>query len=461
MKTHNGATTYYSTGNPLLEFFSKAGSLFEKRTSYYGNEAKALDLFLNAWAVNPETAMKLLLWCRDVRGGAGNRSGSRSILTWLANQEPAWVKSNLDLIPKYGRWDDLSALVGTSVEQDALRLWSNAILEGNQLAAKWAPRDNKSGKVLASKLRTALGLSAKNYRKLVVKNTNVVETQMCNNSWEGIEYSHVPSLAMSRYGKAFKKHDLNRFSQFLGDASDPTSTVSINAGVVYPHDLLRADKEVANAQFGAMPNYFKTDMRVMPVIDLSGSMGVKVSGSISALDIAIGLGLYASDRLGSTNPFYRKLIPFSNTAKFYAWSGKDFYSAAQDLRRGEVANTNLEAVFDLLLNTATFMNVTNAQMPNVLLIISDGQFDSMVDQGSNTVVEKCLNAWNSAGYDSPKIVYWNTAGYAGSPATAYSANRGLVSGFSPSILKAVFEGDDFSPMGIMYKTLENYTVTVP
>ncbi len=83
MKTHNGATTYYSTGNPLLEFFSKAGSLFEKRKSHYGNEANALDLFLNAWAVNPETAMKLLLWCRDVRGGAGNRSGSRSILTCL------------------------------------------------------------------------------------------------------------------------------------------------------------------------------------------------------------------------------------------------------------------------------------------------------------------------------------------------------------------------------------------
>jgi len=76
-------------------------------------------------------------------------------------------------------------------------------------------------------------------------------------------------------------------------------------------------------------------------------------------------------------------------------------------------------------------------------------------------VEACLKKWDEAGYKRPKIVYWNTAGYQGSQDTMSSENIGLVSGFSPSICKAIFGGEDFSPMAIMYRAIAKYEVINP
>lgn len=466
MKTHNGANMAYSTGNPLVEFFSKAGSLFEKRGSYYGNEATPVDLFQNAWSMDKIRAFKLALWLRDAREGAGNRSGGRSVIKFITSQDPEWVKLNFDLIPKYGRWDDFLAFVGTKLEADALSYWADAIRSGDGLACKWAPRENKANGAVAKSLRKILDLSAKDYRKHLASKTAVVETAMCSKNWNEIKYSQVPSVAMSRYGKAFKRNDDVRFSQYLTKVAEPDSSEKINAGTLFPHDVLRTalsgQTKVANAQFDALPNFFDTNMRVMPIIDTSGSMGTKVAGSVSAMDVSISLGMYASDRLGKENPFYRKMIPFSTKATFVDWS-KDatFTDGLATFRKstgyGWVGSTNIASAINLLLDTATFMNVTNEQMPNCLLIISDMQFNSGTSQ-SGTEVQNLMDIWKSRGYEVPKIVYWNTAGYAGSPDSAYNNNIGFVSGFSPSILNAVFSGEDFTPEGIMNKALEKYEI---
>ena len=140
-KTCNGANAFEHSENHLLEFFSKAGSLYTKKESYYGNESSALELFKNAWRADAEKAMKLLFWLRDCRGGAGNRSGTREILTWLGNTHSEWVNANINLIPKYGRWDDLTALYNTPCENSALACWESGILGDNSvcgLASKWA-----------------------------------------------------------------------------------------------------------------------------------------------------------------------------------------------------------------------------------------------------------------------------------------------------------------------------------
>jgi hypothetical protein len=466
MKTKNGANMAYSTGNPLVEFFSKAGSLMEKRKQYYGNEASALDLFQNAWAMDRVRAFKLALWLRDARSGAGNRSGSRKVFAFMAAQDPEWVKLNFDLIPKYGRWDDFGAFVGTLLEKDALAYWADAISKKDGLACKWAPRENKANKALAKALRAALHLSSKEYRKHLAENTSVVETAMCSKNWGEINYSQVPSVAMSRYGKTFKAKDSARFASFLEKVADPESSEKINAGALFPHDVYRSYKAgqraVADAQFAALPTFFETGMRVMPIVDTSGSMSVNVSGSIQAIDIAVSLALYASDRLGAENPFYRKFIPFSTNATFVDWrNAKSFSEGVNAFSRatgfGWVGSTHIASAFNLLLDTASFLNVTNEQMPNVILVISDMQFNSGTT-GSGTELQNLMEIWKSRGYDVPKIVYWNTAGNAGSPDTAYSNNIGFVSGFSPSILKSVFSGTDFTPEGIMNTTLENYPI---
>ena len=467
MKTHNGANMAYSTGNPLVEFFSKAGSLMKKRGSYYKNEASALELFYNAWAMDKVRAFKLALWLRDVRSGAGNRSAARDVFAFMAEQAPEWVKLNFDLVAKYGRWDDFQAFVGTKLEKDALEYWANAISNKDGLACKWAPRENKSKKTIAKSLRGVLGLSSKDYRKHLASNTVVVETAMCNNNWSEINYSQVPSVAMGRYGKSFKKNDQVRFSGFLEKVADPESTEKINAGALFPHDVFRTylanQRDVANAQFDALPDFFETDMRVMPIVDTSGSMETPVSGVIRAIDVAVSLAMYASDRLGDTNPFYRKFIPFSTKATFVDWRKAATFSDGVDTFKrstgyGWLGNTNIGSAFNLLLDTASFLNVTNEQMPNVILIISDMQFDQGASRDGVTELQAQMEIWKSRGYDVPKIVYWNTAGYAGSPDTVYSKDIGFVSGFSPSILKAVFGGEDFTPEGIMNRALESYEI---
>lgn len=470
MRTNNNDFTHENTQNALLDFFSKAGSLFNKRSSHYGNEVQALDLFKNAWVVDQYKSMQLAFWLRNARGGSGNRSGFRDIIKWLAKEDPNWIEANIKLIPEYGRWDDLIQLMDTTLERFAFSFWVGAIRNGNCLAAKWAPREDKN-KIVFNKLRTIAGLTAKQFRKLLVENTKVVETQMCSKDWNNIEYNHVPSVAASRYSGAFAKHDSDRYGQWVKDLKNGVDKngkeVKVNASVLFPHDVVRGliygkvSEDLSNAQFDALPDYLSDKtQRIMSICDFSGSMRTTICGEIRAVDVSLGLGLYCSDRLGKDNPFYRMFIPFSDHSSLVSWKDNTFSSAIVKVNDGWCGSTNIEAALNQILASAKMFKATNDQIPTTLLIISDMQFDQgAVD--NKTAVESAMDNWEKAGYTRPKIVYWNTSGYAGSPATAANNNTALVSGFSPSILKAVLACEDFSPLAIMNKTLEAYNITRP
>jgi len=470
MKTNNGDFTHDSTGNALLEFFSKAGSIFKKKESYYGGEKTVLELFKPAWVKNNYKAMQLSMWSRDIRGGAGNRGGFRDIIAWLATVDSQWVEANLHMIPEVGRWDDLESLVGTICESSALSFWVRAIRDGNGLAAKWAPRADKN-KEIFNKMRKIAGLDPKSWRKLIVKNTNVVETVMCSQEWQNIDFNKVPSVAMARYNKAFKKHEPARFDEWKSalekGVDEDGNAVKVNASVLFPHDVIRTlntdtdSDKLANAQFAALPNYMEgTDMRIMAICDFSGSMSVPVSGSVQAIDVSLGLGLYCSDKLGEKNPFYRKFIPFSNDSRLVDWRKETFSEAARNHNDGWCGSTNIGSALNKILESAQMFNATNDQIPNCLLILSDMQFDAG-NRGGETSIETAMKVWEAAGYKRPKIVYWNLASYDGSPATKAHKDVALVSGFSPSVLKAVLGGTDFTPMAILERAIEKYKVIDP
>ena len=471
--SNKGDFAYSDSGDTLVEFFSKAGSLFKGKKSYYGNEATALQLFRPAWMTDNYTAMQLAMWLRDVRGGSGNRSGFRDILAWLGKEFPAWVKSNIHLIPEVGRWDDLESLDGTSCEQVAYELWAKAIMDKNGLANKWAPRE-KNNKPIFHKLRKLVKMSPKDFRKHLSTYTKVVESKMCQDKWYEIDYNkEVPSVAMARYNNAFVKHDTVRFNQWKESLSKPDTENKVKATVLYPHDVVRTllsdanlvngNSLMANAQFDALPDYIGgTDQRIMAICDFSGSMeGTAVSGSATAMDASLGLGLYCSDRLGKDNPFYRRFIPFSETSCLADWRNETFSISANKYRNGYCGGTNIRAALDRILDAAKLFNATKDQIPNTLLIISDMQFDQGTGGEEMTSVEAGIKAWEDAGYNRPKILYWNMAGYATTPGTVHHKDIGLVSGFSPSILKAVLSGDDFSPMAIMMRTIEKYAIVRP
>jgi hypothetical protein len=493
-QTHNGDFAYEHTGDNLVEFFSKAGSLFKNRGCHYGNPVDIMSLFIPAWKTNKYKSMQLAMWLRDCRNtngrcGSGNRSGGREVFQFIATVDPSWIIANICLIPEVGRWDDLTVLFGTHCEEWAVRYWASAIKEGNGLAAKWAPRE-KSNKLVYHKLRKALKLSPGEFRKLLAKNTEVVEKHMCSNRWGDIDYNHVPSVAMARSVNAFTKHDTDRFSQWKQSLSDPKSGNAIHAGVLFPHDCIRTlkaelssefkdgffswsrakrvgdtevyqESEIANAQFAALPNYMEgTNAKIMTICDFSGSMNVPVSGNIHANDIAMGLGLYCSDRLGKDNPFYRMFIPFSDDARFVNWKDESFSVAVQKHNDGFGVNTNVVAALDLILGSAQMFKASNEQMPTCLLIVSDMEFDFSGGHEA-TAIESCMKKWEQLGYNRPNIVYWQLGDYGTSPAIADHKNVALVSGFSSSILTAILSGDDFSPRGVMERAISKYEIVSP
>jgi hypothetical protein len=484
LEGHNKDVLYEHSLDHHLEFFSKAGSLFsgkKGRQTYYGGETTALALFQQMWicpGVEPKMdAMRLLFWLRDPRGGAGNRSGFRDCIKWLATDAPeggAWLAANLAKIPEYGRFDDFKALFKTAIEGPTAQLWAQQIAAGNHYALKWAKRNMVP-------LQRAFGTNEAGLRKQLRQPARTtVETAMCSRSWGEINYAHVPSVAMARYTKAFGAHDPGGFQAYK-TALEKGDT-KVNASTLFPYDCLRTarsgDTVIADQQFEAMPDYIPvTERRIMALVDVSGSMGTPAVSSISCLDVAMSLGLYCSDRLGKGNPFYRKYMEFSTQPTFVDWQARRF---SQSIRPhgNYMGSTNVEAALRHILSMGQMFSASREQMVNTLLIVSDMQFDQHTSgHGSSggwggsygcgctgtdrTVVEKVMADWEAAGYERPSIVYWNLAGYAGQPATLQTPNTGLVSGFSPAILQAVLGGDSFEPIEIMRRAITKYDVSAP
>ena len=128
---------------------------------------------------------------------------------------------------------------------------------------------------------------------------------------------------------------------------------------------------------------------------------------------------------------------------------------------GAIGSTRIDKALNLILETARFFNLKNDQIPTMLLIVSDMQFHHGGSSTNETEIEACLKEWDKFGYTRPKIVYWNLSGYEGQQATIGSKDIALVSGFSPSVLKAILSGEDFTPIGIMFKAIEKYEIKVP
>lgn len=461
MKTCEGAEQYSSTLNAHLDFFSKAGSLFVGRNAFYEEEA-VLNSFKAAWETNREIAFKLLLWLRDCRGGAGNRSAYRECLHWLAkNGGKSWIETNIIWLPLVGRWDDLKVLFQTPVKNEAAKLWADALRSKSPLAAKWCDRKNFP-------VKHALGFKKEgDFRKFLarMRRDHIVEHKMSNAAWMTIDYSTVPSVAMARYSKAFKRHDPERFAAFKERLSSGKSKV--NAQVLFPHDCVRTaqhgDHEIADAQFDALPNYLEgTNEKIMVLSDTSGSMCQRVADTVEAMEISQGLALYCSAKIDEDSPFYKKFIGFCDEGNFKDWNGLKFSEAINDRKVFDLAvgSTRIDKALGLILETANFFKLKQDQIPTMLLIVSDMQFSTGASN-DGLPVETCMKAFEAAGYKAPKIVYWNTAGVKGSPGTVNSPNTALVSGFDPSILKSILKAENFTPLGIMNQAIEKYAIQVP
>lgn len=456
-RTENGMATHSTTLNMCVDLFFTIGAMRGQ------DKQRLINTFVKAYAEDPLTATKLLFWARDVRGGAGERQIFRDLITYLANSKNSDVlRKNLSLISEYGRWDDLLPLIGTKLEKDALDLIAKALNDGDGLAAKWMPRPsvkNREKKRWANAIRKHMDMTPKAFRKMLVEHTNVVENLMCSKEFGAINYAKIPSKAMSDYMKAFGRNDYERFTAYLNSVDK--GEAKINAGAVYPYDICKnmrfGNANGADTQWNALPNYMEGNAeRLLPMVDVSESMSHAAggNGNVSCMDVAISLGLYISER--NEGAFKDAFVTFTSSPTLQYLKGS-LSNRYRQMTGPKGYDTNLEAAFKMVLNKAVENKVPADEMPTMILVLSDMEFNNSCVKGmkSTTAQEMIKELYRQAGYEMPKLVYWNIQSRHGNnnPVKFDESGTALVSGFSPALLTNLLAGKDMTPYSMMMNVI--------
>ncbi len=432
-QTENGALQLRSTGNACLDLFAEAGSA---RTLSFNKPQRLEDMFLAAYAEDPATATLILYWLRAVRLGAGERNVFHVLHKLLSTLSPEAVRCNLPLLGELGSYKDYVRVAADmpELEGEVVRLFAEGVRNGSYYACKWLPRRHR----LYALVRRELGMSGGDFRRHVAAHSATVEQQLCADKLGEVEYAKIPSLALRRYKKLFLRRDHDRFLAEI-------AREGVNASVLFPHEVFpripyygqgafsEDDAAVINAQWAALPDYLDGGSGILTVLDTSGSMTWGY-GHTPPVRIAYPLALYCAERVGE--PFRHQVIAFSEKPYWIDLSQQETTAArmVELSRYNEYSNTDVAAVFRLILERAQAAKLPVERMPRCVLILSDMQFDA----GANydvTLMDELRAQFKYAGYAFPGVVYWNLA--ATDTGVADKENCALVSGFSPLILRAV------------------------
>ena len=451
-RTTNGMKARQSTANACVDLFYTIGASRGKNI---------IPQFTAAYVENADLALRIVQWARDVRGGAGEREIFRQVLTHLEKTNPADAARLITKVPELGRFDDLLVFESKEMKATAYALLGDYLRQRNGLAAKWTPRKGK----IAAEIREFYGMSPKQYRKTLVGMTTVVESQMCANEWDNINYSHVPSVAHSRYKKAFGRHGTT-YAEYITKLVKGEAGVKINANAIFPHDVLKGRISVygstkwsatelgaIEAQWAALPNYVG-DASVLPLVDVSGSMTSKAGkkGDTTCLEIAVSLGLYFADK--NKGKFKDCFLTFSDNTKLVNLKGSINQKIDQMISSDWDMSTNLHGAFNQILSTAVKNKVSQAEMPETLLILSDMAFDQCLKFDDNAI-EMIRRKYTDAGYTLPTVVFWNLNAQGNVPVKFDERGTVLVSGFSPAIAKSLLSGnaDELTPESVMLRAV--------
>lgn len=438
---------------------------------------------------------------RDCRGGKGEREIGRRCLIWLLINKPDLFEKVMNLIPEYGRWDDLlhffpNVLNISDIDHTRQNYCSevpnkehlvkiNAIqirivkMFGNQLvedynnmregkpcslAAKWAPTENDSLDKkfgIYTTLAQEMKVSRRKLRKTFITPLRsylmVVEKYMCNRDWEKIDYSKVPSCAMKRLKASFEKHDNDRFTEWT--LSLQKGEVKVNAKQLFPHELVNKmrTKGVADVVCAKQWEVLENEVNKLgsfndciAVVDTSASMH---TNNFLPFDVAVSLGLLICK--ASKGPFKNNVITFNETPEFAVINDGNIFNRWKQITGIDWGgSTNIQATFDMILSRAKRYKLHQEDMPKKMFIISDMQFDNACEGKTN--FELIEEKYQKSGYVRPQIIFWNVNGSSSDfPVSVSDNGTALISGFPTSIMKSVLEGKDFSPYSIMRSTLDD------
>lgn len=435
VQTENGAITYNTSDNSVLDLFGVVGALRTRTPD------EITELVRKSYDTDPLLTMKTLFYARDVRGGLGERRTVNIALEFLVGYAPEAVRKNLELIAGYGRWDDLLNLVQYDVlKTDVVKIVSNQLAKDSysetpSLLAKWMPSENSGltakkaikrimkqldalgdndywkrselenriKKLQHVKLTPAskskayvwqkhLGLTPKEYRQTLAnlrKRINVLESKMTAQEWGTIDYSKIPSKAGLLYREAFLRNDKERYEAYLASLEEGTATV--NSSTLFPYEIISKitnDKcrfEINNPQMIPLYNAMWENMAdfsaedfgdSLAVLDLSDSMTWE--NNAQAMKTALSMGLFFAEN--NKGRFKNYVMPFSTDASITPIRGEGFVARVKNLLHDNQysigGSTNIKAVFEYILQVGVSEKLTQSQLPKRIVIISDMEFDS-------------------------------------------------------------------------------------
>lgn len=459
-RTENGALAYKSSGNYNVDLFFNIGVM---RSKDYKNSF--FDLFSKAVEEDAELATNILLWSRDSRGGAGCREPMRFFMSKILTQDDVLVNEKLgQKIVELGYWKDFFDLYSYSnitkkQKEIILSIVCNIIsyyrenkeaINGSDygLFCKWFPRKAKLFFDVAEKL----SISLRELRKHIVSNTSVVETKMCANEWDKIEFFKVPSIANKKYINTFLRRCNERYKQYLEDVKN--GKTKMNTSVLSPFDIALSlfrdsssyysvgddEREALNVMWNSLDTSYMKDkpVRMLCVSDVSGSM---FNGGFVPVSASLGLGTFIAQN--TEGPFKNKLVSFSTNPHVYDIEGKDLFDIYLSMRDDWGYNTDISKVYDLILN-ASLLNKDN--MPTHVIIFSDMQFDQA--QRDEVPFELYKQKFKGAGLEMPKIIFWNLSVNFTYPARI-DDNVLLLSGYNPFIVKEILTTGNFDALSFV------------
>lgn len=465
-QTENGAVTYRSTNSHCLDLFATVGALRS------AEDREIISRFLRAYTEDPDLAVKCLFYARDVRGGLGERRVFRTVLKWLADNEPRTVLKNLDFVAEYGRFDDLLCLMGTACETQLMQyikkqlqedLDAMAKGESVSLLAKWLPSVNASNAETvrrAKRIARALGMKDAQYRKILVQlraKIRILENNLREKDYT-FDYGQQPSKALYKYRRAFARNDNDRYMEFLRKVEQ--GEAQMHTGTLTPYDIVTPffrsnvtdeDRRAIDVTWKAQEN-FTNDENALVVIDGSGSM--YGGGDPLPAAVALSLGIYFAER--NHGAFKNHFITFSENPQLVQIQGRDIWDKVRYCHDfNEVANTNIQKVFELILKTAVKNKLPQSELPARLYIISDMEFDHCAVGAAMTNFRYAKQSYETLGYKLPEVVFWNVASRnTQQPLTMNEQGVALVSGCSPRIFSMLSSGT-LSPYAFMMEVLDS------
>lgn len=483
--TENGAIGYASAGKALVDLEFAVSSL------RHADEKDIGALFLKAWAEDRALALRWACYARDVRGGLGERRLFRTVLRALAEQAPEAIARLLPFVPMYGRYDDLFVLFGTKAERAMISFIVKTFradlaaarareMQGAEahapltLLGKWMPSINASSqktRALALRWMKILGMDARKYRKslaLLRRELRVVERDMCANRWDAIDYGAVPSRASLLYRKAFDRHDGARYQAYLSDVAKGNAV--IHSAALFPYEIVAKYKntdpefwyrtsispkdDTLEALWNALPAPKASAENVLVVRDGSGSMLTGIPGSeATLLDVATAMAIYCAQHV--TGPLHDHFITFSAIPQLVDLTGCETLreKLVRTYEETDCSNTDIDAVFRLILETAKAKDLSQTDLPGTVLIISDMEFDGQWFGWNSVLFETIQKKYEASGYQLPRLVFWNVGSRTRTiPLLKNDLGLVLVSGFSSQIYDMVASGD-LDPMEALTRVL--------